>query len=98
MTRDMERESIISQLYDKDRIFDFVVIGGGATGLGVALDAVTRGYSVALFERSDLRRELPAGVRNWYMEVSVIWRRAILLWFVKRFVNGACSGIMLRIW
>lgn len=25
----MERESIISQLYDKDRIFDFVVIGGG---------------------------------------------------------------------
>ena len=27
----MERESIISQLYDKDRIFDFVVIGGGAT-------------------------------------------------------------------
>ena len=33
----MERESIISQLYDKDRIFDFVVIGGGATGLGVRL-------------------------------------------------------------
>lgn len=56
MTRDMERESIISQLYDKDRIFDFVVIGGGATGLGVALDAVTRGYSVALFERSDFTK------------------------------------------
>lgn len=52
----MERESIISQLYDKDRIFDFVVIGGGATGLGVALDAVTRGYSVALFERSDFTK------------------------------------------
>lgn len=56
MTRDMERESILSQLYDKDKIFDFVVIGGGATGLGVALDAATRGYSVALFERSDFTK------------------------------------------
>ena len=94
----MERESIISQLYDKDRIFDFVVIGGGATGLGVALDAVTRGYSVALFERSDFTKGTSSRSTKLDMEVSVIWRRAILLWFVKRFVNGACSGIMLRIW
>jgi glycerol-3-phosphate dehydrogenase len=33
--------------------FDVVVIGGGITGAGVALDAATRGYSVALLERSD---------------------------------------------
>jgi glycerol-3-phosphate dehydrogenase len=33
--------------------FDVVVIGGGITGAGVALDAATRGYSVALIERSD---------------------------------------------
>jgi glycerol-3-phosphate dehydrogenase len=33
--------------------FDIVVIGGGITGAGVALDAATRGYSVALVERSD---------------------------------------------
>ncbi len=33
--------------------FDVVVIGGGITGAGVALDAATRGYSVALVERSD---------------------------------------------
>lgn len=33
--------------------FDVVVIGGGATGAGVALDAVTRGLSVALIERQD---------------------------------------------
>ena len=30
-----------------------VVIGGGITGAGVALDAATRGYSVALVERDD---------------------------------------------
>jgi glycerol-3-phosphate dehydrogenase len=33
--------------------FDVVVIGGGITGAGVALDAATRGFSVALVERND---------------------------------------------
>src|ERR687891_2468260 len=33
--------------------FDLVVIGGGVTGAGVALDAATRGFSVALVERDD---------------------------------------------
>src|SRR5262249_21200199 len=33
--------------------FDVVVIGGGATGAGVALDAATRGLSVALIDKQD---------------------------------------------
>ncbi|HEY1835120.1 MAG TPA: glycerol-3-phosphate dehydrogenase/oxidase [Solirubrobacteraceae bacterium] len=33
--------------------FDVVVVGGGITGAGVALDAASRGYSVALLERAD---------------------------------------------
>src|ERR1700753_1335231 len=33
--------------------FDVLVIGGGITGAGVALDAVSRGYSVALVEKND---------------------------------------------
>ncbi len=33
--------------------FDVVVVGGGITGAGVALDAASRGYSVALVERTD---------------------------------------------
>jgi glycerol-3-phosphate dehydrogenase len=33
--------------------FDVVVVGGGITGAGVALDAATRGYSVALVEKGD---------------------------------------------
>jgi glycerol-3-phosphate dehydrogenase len=36
-----------------DPRFDLVVVGGGATGLGVALDAALRGFSVALFESHD---------------------------------------------
>jgi glycerol-3-phosphate dehydrogenase len=34
-------------------VFDVVVVGGGVTGAGVALDAASRGYSVALVERFD---------------------------------------------
>ncbi len=33
--------------------FDLVVVGGGVTGAGVALDAASRGFSVALIERAD---------------------------------------------
>jgi glycerol-3-phosphate dehydrogenase len=34
-------------------VYDLVVIGGGATGAGIALDAVTRGLKVGMFERDD---------------------------------------------
>ncbi len=37
----------------RDEVFDIVVIGGGVTGAGVALDAATRGLSVALVEQRD---------------------------------------------
>jgi glycerol-3-phosphate dehydrogenase len=45
------RERAIEAL-QTDR-FDLVVIGGGITGAGVALDAASRGYSVALVEKAD---------------------------------------------
>jgi glycerol-3-phosphate dehydrogenase len=35
------------------RSFDIAIIGGGATGLAIALEASQRGYSVALIERAD---------------------------------------------
>ncbi|MCB1998411.1 MAG: glycerol-3-phosphate dehydrogenase/oxidase [Burkholderiaceae bacterium] len=36
--------------------FDLVVVGGGATGCGLALDAAARGFSVALFEAEDFAK------------------------------------------
>ena len=36
--------------------WDVLVIGGGATGLGIALDACTRGYRVLLLEQSDFAK------------------------------------------
>ena len=36
-----------------EETFDVLVVGGGITGAGVALDAASRGYSVALVEKRD---------------------------------------------
>jgi len=47
----IERAQAVAALSEEE--FDVVVIGGGITGAGVALDAATRGYSVALLERAD---------------------------------------------
>lgn len=48
------RRSSDPQAADKDdAVYDMLVIGGGATGAGVALDAATRGLKVALIERDD---------------------------------------------
>ena len=55
----MDRSKMISQLEDPSEVFDFLVIGGGATGIGIALDASTRGYRVALFEQSDFTNFQP---------------------------------------
>lgn len=65
---------------------DVVVIGGGVTGAGVALDAVTRGLSVALVERGDIAN----GTSRWssklvhgglrYLakgDVAVAWESAV---------------------
>lgn len=46
-----ERHHPIQQLNNAH--FDVLVIGGGITGAGIALDAVTRGLRVALFEKND---------------------------------------------
>jgi glycerol-3-phosphate dehydrogenase len=47
----LRREQAIEALNAEE--FDVVVIGGGITGAGVALDAASRGYSVALVEKAD---------------------------------------------
>lgn len=47
----LNREEIIDQLQTTE--FDLLVIGGGITGAGIALDAVSRGLKVALIEKND---------------------------------------------
>ena len=52
----MKREDFIKQLKVSKQEWDFIVIGGGATGLGVAVDAASRGYKTVLLEQSDFAK------------------------------------------
>ncbi|MBC7963978.1 MAG: glycerol-3-phosphate dehydrogenase/oxidase [Steroidobacteraceae bacterium] len=47
------RHELLQQLDDPQRLWDMIVIGGGATGLGTAVDAAARGYRTLLLERLD---------------------------------------------
>lgn len=50
------RESLLAQLRYTSRIWDVLVIGGGATGLGAAVEAASRGYRTLLVERFDFAK------------------------------------------
>ncbi len=49
----MRRESMVSRVRERQEPWDILVIGGGASGAGIAVDAAIRGYSVLLLERDD---------------------------------------------
>ncbi len=49
----MKREEMIARVKARTEPWDMVVIGGGATGVGIAVDAATRGFDVLLLERED---------------------------------------------
>src|ERR1700733_4063322 len=49
----MNREQMIAQIAQRKTPWDMVVIGGGATGVGVAIDAASRGFDVLLLESKD---------------------------------------------
>lgn len=49
----MNRDEMIARLRERDKPWDILIIGGGATGVGAAVDAASRGYDVALVEQSD---------------------------------------------
>lgn len=52
----MKRDEMIDQISMGSKEYDFIIIGGGATGIGIALEASARGYSVVLLEKSDFTK------------------------------------------
>src|SRR6478672_5876263 len=49
----MKRPQMVDRWRRRQTPWDMVVIGGGATGAGIAVDAASRGYAVLLLEQSD---------------------------------------------
>jgi glycerol-3-phosphate dehydrogenase len=52
----MNRIQMIENLKNKPK-WDLIIIGGGATGLGIALDSAARGYKTLLLEKGDFAQE-----------------------------------------
>src|SRR4051812_29132716 len=52
----MNRATALKRLRSAEEPFDILIIGGGATGLGAAVDAAARGYRVALVEQADFAK------------------------------------------
>src|SRR5216110_1943607 len=49
----MNRIEMLRRVRAHLECWDMIVVGGGATGVGTAIDAASRGYSVCLLEQSD---------------------------------------------
>ncbi|HEU0265160.1 MAG TPA: glycerol-3-phosphate dehydrogenase/oxidase [Geobacterales bacterium] len=49
----MSREELLQRLESATEFWDMIVIGGGATGLGVAVESASRGYKTLLLEQHD---------------------------------------------
>ncbi len=52
----MKREGAIHHIKSATQPYDFCIVGGGATGLGTAVDAASRGHSVVLVEQADFAK------------------------------------------
>jgi glycerol-3-phosphate dehydrogenase len=49
----MNRDHMLARIKDSSRVWDCIIVGGGATGLGCAIDAASRGYQTLLVEQKD---------------------------------------------
>ena len=61
----------------QNQAWDIIIIGGGANGLGVAVDAASRGSKQYFSKQSILPKAPQAEAPNWRMAVSAIWNRGI---------------------
>jgi glycerol-3-phosphate dehydrogenase len=52
----MERDKMIREVAKMDRKWDVIIIGGGASGLGAAVESITRGYKTLLLEQDDFAK------------------------------------------
>jgi len=51
-----DRTELLKALNDPEKEWDLIIVGGGATGLGTALDAASRGYQTLLLEQADFAK------------------------------------------
>ena len=52
----LDRTEMLKRVEERTTDWDVIIVGGGATGLGIALDSVSRGYQTLLLERDDFTK------------------------------------------
>ena len=70
--------------------FDLVIIGGGITGAGAALDAATRGLRVALIESRDLASGTSSRSSKLIHGGCATWSNSISSWSARHCTNAIC--------
>lgn len=52
----MNRKAVLKKIRKKEKEWDIIIVGGGSTGLGCAVDAASRGYKTLLLEQVDFSK------------------------------------------
>ena len=74
----MERNTELEKVKSIEK-WDFIVIGGGASGLGIALDSASRGYKTLLLEGYDFAKGTSSRSTKLVHGGFVIWPPVMLL-------------------
>ena len=88
----MERSAFVRRIIERSEAWDLAIVGGGATGVGIAVDAASRGYQTLLLEQHDFGKGTSSrstklvhgGVRylrqgNISLVIEALKERALLL-------------------
>ncbi|MEI6306315.1 MAG: glycerol-3-phosphate dehydrogenase/oxidase [Deltaproteobacteria bacterium] len=107
----MKREALLQRLADTDYLWDVIVIGGGATGLGTAMEAASRGYRTLLLEQHDFSsgtssrstKLIHGGVRylkqgNLTLVLEALYERGLLIRNAPHLVHNLAFIVPIYDW
>ena len=76
----MTRAENYARILSRTSAWDMIVIGGGATGAGIAVDAASGGMTCCCWSRAILARAPPAAAPSWSTAACAISSRATSRW------------------
>jgi len=107
----MNRDHMLARIKDSSQIWDCIIIGGGATGVGCAIDAASRGYRTLLLEQRDFAQGtssrstklIHGGVRylqqgNFSLVLEALKERGLLLRNAPHLVSNLSFIVPLYKW
>jgi glycerol-3-phosphate dehydrogenase len=95
------RKEVIERLKlssrNENEVFDLLVVGGGATGAGVALDAVSRGLKVALIEQNDFSSGMVFDSGHmFFLYIDALYRNVVEIYKIGTWRRSLSSKSSIR--